>query len=218
MFPFTVIAAIGVAAVLVQHGVIDHLPHAAAHQIIVLVDLLPVGLRVAGADAHGVRILAHEIGAIVEWFLPAAMFAHIMHHLHRRIHFAAHIVGNALAMHGALIMHGQVRVLMQVLRHGVGVVVAARLIAQAPHKDAGVAVNLVALIQAGNAVDVARLPLHIMADGVIGAGDLHGKGRMGLKVVLIHDVDTQLVRQLDQQRIRRIVAGTDGIYVVRLAD
>ena len=121
-------------------------------------------------------------------------------------------------MHGALIMHGQVRVLMQVLRHGVGVVVAARLIAQAPHKDAGVAVNLVALIQAGNAVDVARLPLHIMADGVIGAGDLHGKGRMGLKVVLIHDVDTQLVRQLDQQRIRRIVAGTDGIYVVRLAD
>ncbi len=83
MFPFAVVAAIGVAAVCVQNGMIYHLPHAAAHQVIVIIDFLPVGFGVAGANAHGVGVLAHEIWAVVELVLSAAIFADIVHHLRR---------------------------------------------------------------------------------------------------------------------------------------
>ena len=90
-----------------EHRVIYHLPHAAAHQVVILIDLLPVGLGVAGADAHGVGVLAQEVGPVVQLLLLAAVLAHLVHLLHRGVHLRAHVVGHALAVHGALVVHGQ---------------------------------------------------------------------------------------------------------------
>ena len=167
MLPFAVVAAIGIAAVLVLHGVIDHFPDAAAHEVRIGEDFLPVRFRVARAHTHGMRILAHEVGAVIEACLLAAVLAHVVHHLHRRVHFAADIIGLALAVDGALIVHGQGGMRLQVVIHGIRIVETAGLIAQGPHEDGGIRVNLVALIKPGDAVDIVAFPLGIMGDGVV---------------------------------------------------
>ena len=104
VLPLPVVAAVGEAAVLVQHGMVRHLPDAAAHEVVVPVDLLPVGLRVSGADAHGVGILAHEIGPVVEGLLLSLMLAHVVQHFDAGVHLAAHVIGDLFAVNGALVV------------------------------------------------------------------------------------------------------------------
>ena len=218
MAPLAVVAAVGIAAVLVKHRVIDHFPDTAAHQAVVLIDFLPVGLRIAGADAHGVGVFAHKVRPVIQPFLLAAFFPDIVDHLHAGVHLAAHVVGLPLAVDGALVVHRKVGMLLQIAVHHIRVVVAAGFISQAPHNDGRISVNLVALVQAGDAIQVVLFPLGVMADGVVGRRDLVGKGAVGLQVVFVHNVDAQLVRQLQQQRIGRIVRGPDHIDIEFLAE
>ena len=40
---------------------------------------------------------------------------------------------------------------------------------------------------------------------------------MRLQIILIHDINSMFIRQLQKQRIRRIMGGADGINIVLLA-
>ena len=218
MAPLTVVAAVGIGTVLMQHGMVCHLPYAAAHEAVIFVDLLPVGFGIAGAYAHGVGILAEEIGPVVEALLLPLLFPHVVDHLYGRIHLAAHVVADPSAVDGGFIVDRKIGVVLQVLVHGIGVAIASGFVAQAPHDDGGIAVDLVPLVKAGDAVQVVGLPLGIVADGVVGGRKLVGKGAVGLQIVLVHDVDAQLVGQLQKERIGRIVGGADGIDIELLAE
>ena len=109
MSPLAVVAAVRVASVLMKDRVIDHLPYTASDQVVVFVDLFPVSFRVAGSDAHSMCVLAHEIRSVVELLLLTAVLTHIVDHLYRRIHLAAHIICDTLAMDSALVVNRQIR-------------------------------------------------------------------------------------------------------------
>ena len=194
--PLAVVSSVGVAAVLVENRVIDHLPHAAADQVVVFIDLFPVGFGIAGSHSHGVRVFAHEIGPVVELLLLAAVLAGVMDHLYGRVHLAADIISDPLAVDGALVVYGQIRAKLQVVVHRVCIVIAARLISEAPHHDRCVAVDLISLVETADPVDIVRLPFAVMADGIVGRGKLHRKCPVGLQVVLVHDIETVFVSEL----------------------
>ncbi len=213
VLPLAVVAAVGVAAVLVQDRVIDHLPYAAAHEIVVVVYLLPICLCVAGADAHGVGVLAQEIRPVVETLLLPPVLAHVVHHLDAGVHLAAHVVCLPLAVDGALVVDGQGGAGLQPVVHRVGVVIAAGLVAERPHDDGRVRVELVALVQPVDAVEVTGLPLGVVGDRVVRRRELVGKRAVGLEIVLVHDVDADLVRKLKEQGVGRIVGRADRVDV-----
>ena len=216
VLPLPVVAAVGVAAVRVEHGVVDHLPHAAAHQGVEGVDLPPVVLDATRAHAHGVRVLAEEVRPVVEAPRGRAALAHAPHALDGGVHLAPHVVGAAQRVDGTLVVHGQARARPDELVHGVGVAAAARLVAQAPHDHARV--QLVALHEALGAVEVAPLPAGVVGEAVLPRGELAHQGPVGLEVGLVDHVDAQLVAELQEVRVRRVVRGPDGIYVVVLAE
>ena len=56
-----------------------------------------------------------------------------------------------------------------------------------------------------------------MADGVVCGRQLVSKCTVCLQVILIHNVDTELVRQLKEKRIRRIVGCADRVDIEYLA-
>ena len=135
VLPFPVVAAVGIASVGVEDGVIHHLPDAAAHQIVVFVDLLPIGLCVAGADAHCMGVLAEEVGAVVERpFLPPVL-ADGPDLFHGRVHLAADVIGDPLVVDDALIVDGQAGVGLEIGVHRIRVAVSAGLVAEGPEDD-----------------------------------------------------------------------------------
>ena len=194
-------------------------PDAAADQVVVAVDLLPVGLRVAGADAHGVRVFAHEVRAVVHRGLFALVLADVAQLFDRRVHVGADIVGDALAVYRALIVDRQGGLRLQPGVHGVRVVVAAGLVAEGPHDDRRVRADLVPLVEALDAFHVPGQPCRVMRDGVVVAGclQLHDGRAVGLEVVLVDDVDAEFVGELEEQRIGRVVGRAHRVDVVLLA-
>ena len=217
VLPLPVVTAVGVASVLVQHRVVHHFPDAAADQVVVSVDLLPVGLGISRSDAHGMRVFAQEIRPVVERFLLSLMDSDVMDHLNARIHLAADVVGDPAAVDGALVVDRESGVRLQVVVHRVGVGISAGFISQAPHHDGRVGVDAVPQIQPLDAVHVMRPPLRIVGNGVVGGRELHGEGAVRLQVVLVHDIDAVLVRQFQKKRIRRVVGRADGVDVEFLA-
>ena len=215
--PFPVIAAVAVAAVGVEHRVIDHLPHAAAQEIVVGVDELPVGLGVAGAHAHGVGVLAEEVGPVVQRRVLAPMLGHGQHVLGLRVHLAAHVVGLSPAVDDGLVVDGQGGPGLEPAVHGVGVFGAAGLVAQGPHQDTAVPVELVPAIEPGDPVQIPGLPAGVVGDQIVARGQMVGPGAVGLQVVFVDDVEAQLLRQLQEQGIGGIVGGTDCVDVEGLA-
>ena len=199
-----------------EHRVVGELPHAAAHQRLVGVDLAPVVLDAAGAHPHGMRILAEQVRAVVEAARRRAALAHAPHAVDRGIHLAAHVVGTPKRVDGALVVDGQVGARADELVHGVGVAAAARLVAQAPHDHARV--GLVALEQALGAVEVARLPARVVREAVLTRGELAHQGAVRLEVGLVDHIDAQLVAELEQVRVGRVVRRADGVDVVLLAE
>ena len=218
VLPLAVVAAVGEAAVGMAHRVIDHLPDAAAHEIVVGVDFLPVGLGIAGTDTHRVRVLAKEVRPVIERRLLAAVLADLMYILHARVHLAADIIGDALAVHRTLVVHRQCGVRLQIVVHRVGIRIAAGLVAERPHDNGRIGVKLIALIEPRDAVEIARLPLGIVADGVVGRRDLMRPGAVRLQIVFVDDIDPVFVGQLQKQRVRRIVRGADRIDIELLAE
>ena len=123
-----------------------HLPYTAAHQVVILVDFLPVSFRVAGAYAHGMRVFAHKVRTIVKSCLSPCMLTDVMDHLDARIHLTADIIGNSLAVDRALIVNRKVRVCFEEFIHGIRIVVAAGFVSERPHDNRCIGMNLVALI------------------------------------------------------------------------
>ena len=192
---------------------IRHLPDTAAHEIIVTVNFPPVGFHISGADAHGVGVLAHKIGAVVEPFLFPPPFSHIVNHLHCWVHLTAHVVGLPLAVNGAFVMDRQGRAGFQVIIHCVGVAIASGLVAQRPHDNGSVRVEFVALVEAGDSVQIALPPFWVVGDGVVGRRKLMGECAVGFQVVFVHDVQAVQIRQLQQKRVRGVVGSADGVNV-----
>ena len=162
------------------------------------------------------RILAEQVRAVVEAARRRAALAHAPHAVDRGIHLAAHVVGTPKRVDGALVVDGQVGARADELVHGVGVAAAARLVAQAPHDHARV--GLVALEQALGAVEVARLPARVVREAVLTRGELAHQGAVRLEVGLVDHIDAQLVAELEQVRVGRVVRRADGVDVVLLAE
>ena len=199
---------------------VHHFPDTAADEVVVVIDLLPVGLCVAGADAHGVGVLAHEVGAVVHRGLFAPVLADVMQFADRWVHVGADVVGDPRAVDGALVVDRQGGDGLQVVVHRVRVMVAAGLVAEGPHDDGRVRVDLVPLIHALDALHVPGQPLRVVGDGVVVAGfaQLHDRGGVGLEVVLVDDVDAQLIREFEEQRVRGVVGRADRVDVELLAE
>ncbi len=212
MLPLPMVAAVGVAAVRVQHRMVHHLPDTAAHQVIIPVDLLPVALRIAGSYAHGMGVFAEEIGPIAELGYISCTLSHLMHLFHGRIHLAAHIVGSAPGMDHALIVDGQIGSLFQIAVHSVRIAPAAGFVAQAPHNDGRM--ELIPVEKPAGTIQVMQLPGRIVADMVVIRGQTLGPAAMGLQIGFIHHIDAQLIAQLQQIGIRGIVGSAYGIYII----
>ena len=78
--------------------------------------------------------------------------------------------------------------------------------------------ELIPLIEMLDTIHIARAPLRVMADGVIGGRQLMREGSVGFQVILIHNIDAELIRQLKKKRIGRIVRCADSIDIKRLAE
>ena len=81
VLPLAVVAAVGIASVLMKNSVVYHLPDAASDETVVVVDLFPVVLHAARANAHGMRVFAEEIRPVTELLYLVFLLAYLMHAL-----------------------------------------------------------------------------------------------------------------------------------------
>ncbi len=98
--------------------------------------------------------------------------------------------------------------------HRAQVLAVAGLVAQRPHDDAGVV--LVPLDRALDAVQVGAAPAWVVGGVALphrGAGPLEA---VGLQVAFERHVQPELVAQVEEGRVRRVVGGADGVDVVAL--
>ena len=217
MLPLAVVTAVGITSVLMKYGVIHHLPDTSAHQIVILINFLPVRFRIAGTDAHRVGILTHKVRPVIQALHLPSVLPGLVHHIHTRIHLTANIVSLTLAVNCALIVDRNIGLRSQEIVHCVCIVVAACLVAEGPHNNRSIGMELIALVQTLNAVHITGLPLRIVADGIVGGRQLHNYRSVGLQIIFIHNIYTQLVSQLQKKRIRRIVRCPDRINIEFLA-
>lgn len=95
--------------------------------------------------------------------------------------------------------------------HGADVATAPGLVAEGPQDDARVVG--VAAHRAGHAVDEDLFPRGVV-HGVAGPSAVDEA--VGLEVVLVDDVQPVLVAEVEEVRVRRVVAGADRVDVVAL--
>ena len=217
MLPLAVIASVGITSVLMEYGVIHHLPDTSAHQIVIVIDFLPVRFRIAGTDSHRVGILTHKVRPVIQALHLSSVLTGPVHHIHARIHLAAHIVSLPLTVDRALVVDRNIRLRSQVVVHCIRIVITARLVAEGPHNYGSIGMELIALVQTLNAVHVTGLPLRIVAYGIVGGRELHDDRSVGLQIIFIHNIYTHLVSHLQKERVRRIVRCPDRINIKFLA-
>ena len=146
MHPFTMIPSIGIAAIRLLDRVIYHFPHTATHQVVIFVDFLPIAFGISRADSHRMRIFTQKIRPVVQALLLPSMLSHFMHIMDTRVHFAAHIIGLTARMDRAFIMNRKLAALFQEAIHRVCIIISSCLIAQRPHDNRSIRMNLVPLI------------------------------------------------------------------------
>ena len=184
---------------------------------------LEVILQIAGAVAHAVAVLAHDIGfvrLVIQIFLNA---------FERRVHIAEHINVREIvftvlaAVLGALVV-GQaagVKALCPCQRFFERAAVGA-LVAHRPDDDAGTV--LVTLHAAAGAVYGGLGELRVVCDGLVPVFNVVGPAFVALAIVFgctvalvvgfINDKEAVLVAELIEVRHIRVMAGADGIKVV----
>ena len=184
---------------------------------------LEVILQIAGAVAHAVAVLAHDIGfvrLVIQIFLNA---------FERRVHIAEHINVREIvftvlaAVLGALVV-GQaagVKTLCPCQRFFERAAVGA-LVAHRPDDDAGTV--LVTLHAAAGAVYGGLGELRVVCDGLVPVFNVVGPAFVALAIVFgctvalvvgfINDKEAVLVAELIEVRHIRVMAGADGIKVV----
>ena len=203
MHIFPMIAAIGVAAILMKHRMVTHFPYASAHKVIIGIDLVPIAFDTTGSNTHSVGILTQEIRAVIQLLFLACMGRYFVDLLDRCIHFTANIIGNAGTVDHALVVDRRFGILFKPGIHGIHIFIAASLVAKAPHNDR--CVGLVTTIETFCTVQIVCFPRRIMADGIVICDRLHGKRAMGLDIGFVDHINAIFVAKLQQQRIRRIV-------------
>ena len=192
------------------HAVVDPFPDAAADQPGIGVYGVPVLGQAARAQAHGVAVLAHEVGARFVFALALAY-----DFLHRGVHGGDH-VGGAVALPVALVMHGAGGV--QRLYAGIHLIVIAAvvaLVAQGPEYDGGMVV--IPLDHAVRPVDILLFPFGRVGKmegyALVARGPAPVHGAVALKVCLVHHVQAVLVAQLQPAGVVGIVAGAHAVHV-----
>ena len=186
-------------------------------------DELEVILQIAGAVAHAMAVLAHDIRlvrVVVQIFLNAfERGVHIAEHINvRKIVFAV-----LAAVLGALVV-GQaagVKALCPYQRFFKRAAVGA-LVAHRPDDDAGAI--LVALHAAPGAVHGGLGEFRVVCDGLVPVLNVVGPTFVALAIVfgctvalvvgLVNDKEAVLIAELIEVRHIRVMAGADGIEVV----
>ena len=149
------------------------------------------------------RVFAEEIRSVAELLYFVLLFTYLMHALRRRIHLARNIIGLLFCMYGAFIVHRKSRILLQIFVFLVCIVRTARLVAKAPHHDGRM--HLVSLIHPRGTVNIMSFPLRVIADAVIARRQFVDISAVSLEVGFINNVYAQLVADLQQVWVRRIV-------------
>ena len=228
MRPLIVVAAVIIDVAAVGHlpfidTVVAPFPQETADQAVMALNELEVILQIAGAVAHAVAVLAHDIGfvrLVVQIFL---------HAFERRVHIAEHINVREIvctvlaAVLGALVV-GQaagVKTLCPCQRFFERAAVGA-LVAHRPDDDAGTV--LVTLHAEAGAVYGGLGELRVVCDGLVPVFNVVGPAFVVLAIVFgrtvalvvgfINDKEAVLVAELIEVRHIRVMAGADGIKVV----
>ena len=183
-----------------QQTLIHPVPDAAALQLRVLVDGVPVVGEAAAAVAHRVRILAHNERA-------GLRLAGITGEVVRRGVHNGHDVGVAVVK-GALVLHGTGAVLaLQPVVGGLVADTVARLVAQRPDNDARVV--LVTLVHIADTRHRSLLEVSTLRQRLLSVAL-----RVRLGVGLVDDVEAVVVAQTVQFRRVRVVARAYRVDVV----
>ncbi|GJC92965.1 hypothetical protein ColKHC_01791 [Colletotrichum higginsianum] len=233
------VAAVGVVSLavglLLPDAVVRPLPDVASLETGVLLKDLDVVVEAAGAVAHGVAVLAEDDGLVEAAVLFDALgLDQVAQTADGGVHVRVHV--RRLGLDVALVVDGAARVeVAGVLVHGLVVVAVKGLVAERPHDDARVV--LVPLHQLHHAVEVGLAPLGALAGVLAGQREGHGLallvvGRLvdvlrtrdgvveavALEVGLVHDPQAELVGELKEARVGRIVRAPQRVDVVVLHD
>ena len=213
-----VAAVAPVALVLSQDALLDPVPDEAALQAVVRADRLPVVGEAAAAVAHRVRVLAHDVGAVVLVFLDVADHRVLDGRIHR-VHDVREAVRDRRTENAGVLEPAAVhRALVVERARGVGladpvgerevVLADAALVAERP-EDHGRVVP-VAHHHARAALEPRVAPGVVMRERRV--------VRVGLDVGLVHEVDAVLVAQVEPAGLVRVVAAADGVEVEALEE
>ncbi len=205
------VAAVGVAQLGVADAVVDPLPDEAALEPLVPFEQLLVVGESARTVAHGVGVLALDEGEFAP-FAGAAVQAPpdpldlVVEGVHPRVHIRVPAVPVALVVHQAVGVAAT-----DPLRHRGQAAPGAGLVAQRPEDHRRMV--LVPLDHPGRAVQQGRGPA-VVVDGVV-APVLLGEA-VGLQIALVDDPQAQLVAEIQEGGVRRVVGGADRVEVVPL--
>jgi hypothetical protein len=211
------VAAVGEIALRAADAVVDPLPHEAAGAARPPLEQRLVLGQPAGPVAHRVRVLAQderlgtaggvELRVLERRLLVAAERVDL---LVRGVHAAVDVAERRGEV--VLVVQRPRRVAApRPVRHRGEVGADAALVAQRPHDHARVV--LVALDGAGDAIEV-RIPPARVVTRVAAPADLLEAVR--LEVALGDHVEPELVAELEEARVRRIVTRPHRVDVVRL--
>ena len=222
------VATVGQGAASVRQGspqgVVAPFPDESA-DVAGVAHLRGVAGRARGAGSHGVQVFAHEVGGAADAFARRVvdLRCHVRGHgdlcveitivedggdlLERRVHARVNI-RVFQGMVALVVDNGSpTRALVDPARAGGQVRPGSRLVAQAPAHDRGVV--LVALERAHRAVQVGVGPTRIVG-GIVDPLPRPLEA-VRLDVSFEHDPQPDLVGQVQQARVRRVVRGTDRV-------
>ncbi len=211
------VPAVGEAVLGMGEAVVDPLPDEAALAALVPLEEPLVLAQTARPVAHGVPVLAHDEGHRtppgVEFRVGPGFLRPLADEFDlgvRRIHPRVQV--DVLAGEVALVVHQPLRVPPpDPTGHRGQAAARTALVAQRPDDHRGVV--LVALDHAGRPVEQRRGP-PLVVDGV--APPLQVDEAMRLQVALVDHPEPELVAQVEEGGVRRIVAGPHGVDVVPL--
>ncbi len=196
--------------------VVDPLPHEAALAAFVPLEQLVVAGQAAGAVAHGVGVLAqderHRAAARVLLRVGQRRLATLPDQLdlrRRGVHPRVDVRAPAALV--ALVVDRPVVATVQPPRHRLQVRADAGLVPERPHHHTGMV--LVPLDHAGHSLPQRLEPAGIGAGIALPADQFEP---VGLQVALVHDQQAVLVAQVEEVRMRRVVAGAHRVQVVAL--
>ena len=201
-----------------EQAVVPPLPDEAAMDHRVRVDHRLIAGNATRAIAHGVQVLAHDHRAIQQHrrrpldagTVVADSGAQVLELFGRRVHPGVQV--GVVTGVVALVVHRTAGVAgVDPGAHRCEVHPGPGLVAQRPGDDAGMV--LVALDHALDAIEVAVAPGGVIT-GV--AGPVDHPETVGLDVALVDHPEAELVGEVEEGRVRRVMAGTDRVQVVPL--